>query len=203
MAQQSEPSARIWTVPNVLSFLRLALVPFFLGYLIAGDYIAALVILVISSATDFLDGFLARRLNQVTRLGQLLDPAADRLYLFAAIVGLAAGGLVPWWLVVLIVGRDVFLAALGILLANHGYGPLPVHQLGKVATFALFLGLPIIMVGPAFPVTELVAEPLGWAITLWGVFLYWWAGIIYAIETLRVIRLPNLPSTVRSDTLDR
>jgi cardiolipin synthase len=189
-------------VPNVLSFARLALVPVFLGYLIVGDFIAALVILVISSVTDFLDGFIARRFNQVTRLGQLLDPAADRLYLFAAIVGLAAGGLVPWWLVAVIVGRDVFLVALGVVLANHGYGPLPVHQLGKVATFALFLGLPVIMLGPAFPATEAIAGPAGWAITLWGVFLYWWAGVIYAIETLRVIRLPNLPSTVRSDTLE-
>ncbi|KQO99948.1 CDP-diacylglycerol--glycerol-3-phosphate 3-phosphatidyltransferase [Leifsonia sp. Leaf264] len=191
----------MWTVPNVLSMLRLVLVPFFLGYLIVGDYTAALVILVVSSATDFLDGFIARRFNQISRLGQLLDPAADRLYLFASILGLAAGGLVPWWLVVVIVGRDVFLAVLGIVLANHGYGPLPVHQLGKVATFALFLGLPVIMLGAAFPATAAVALPIGWAITLWGVFLYWWAGIIYAIETGRVIRLPLVPSPRRSDTL--
>ncbi|MEL4318637.1 CDP-alcohol phosphatidyltransferase family protein [Leifsonia sp. YIM 134122] len=202
MAEPSEPTNRIWTAPNVLSMLRLVLVPFFLGYLIIGDYIAALVILVVSSFTDFLDGFIARRFNQITRLGQLLDPAADRLYLFASILGLAAGGLVPWWLVVAIVGRDVFLAALGIVLANHGFGPLPVHQLGKVATFALFLGLPVLMLGAAFPVTAAVALPIGWAITLWGVFLYWWAGIIYAIETGRVIRLPLVPSPRRSDTLE-
>ena len=202
MAEPSEPTNRIWTVPNVLSMLRLVLVPFFLGYLIIGDYTAALVILVVSSATDFLDGFIARRFNQISRLGQLLDPAADRLYLFASILGLAAGGLVPWWLVVVIVGRDVFLAVLGIVLANHGFGPLPVHQLGKVATFALFLGLPVIMLGAAFPATAAVALPIGWAITLWGVFLYWWAGIIYAIETGRVIRLPLVPSPQRSDTLE-
>ncbi|WP_235492550.1 MULTISPECIES: CDP-alcohol phosphatidyltransferase family protein [unclassified Leifsonia] len=202
MAEPSEPTNRIWTVPNVLSMLRLVLVPFFLGYLIVGDYITALVILVISSFTDFLDGFVARRFNQISRLGQLLDPAADRLYLFASILGLAAGGLVPWWLVAVIVGRDVFLALLGILLANHGFGPLPVHQLGKVATFALFLGLPVLMLGAAFPVTAAVALPIGWAITLWGVFLYWWAGIIYAIETGRVIRLPLVQSPRRSDTLE-
>lgn len=202
MAEPSEPTNRIWTVPNVLSMLRLVLVPFFLGYLIVGDYVAALIILVVSSLTDFLDGLIARRFNQITRLGQLLDPAADRLYLFASILGLAAGGLVPWWLVVVIVGRDVFLAVLGIVLANHGFGPLPVHQLGKVATFALFLGLPVIMLGAAFPATSAVALPIGWAITLWGVFLYWWAGIIYAIETGRVIRLPLVPSPRRSDTLE-
>ncbi|MEJ3406028.1 CDP-alcohol phosphatidyltransferase family protein [Rathayibacter sp. YIM 133350] len=202
MAAQMEPSARVLTVPNVLSFIRLALVPVFLMLLVIGDFVAALVVLVVSSITDFLDGYLARRLNQVSRLGQLLDPAADRLYLFAALLGLATRELIPWWLVALIVGRDVFLLVLGMVLAGHGFGPLPVHQLGKVATFALFLGLPVIMLGVAFPAAAVVAEPVGWAIALWGTFLYWWAGVIYAIETGRVIRLPHLAPAARSDTLE-
>ncbi|THG35890.1 CDP-alcohol phosphatidyltransferase family protein [Glaciibacter flavus] len=190
------------TVPNILSFFRLALVPVFLVLLISAQDVAALVVLAVASATDFLDGYLARRLNQISRLGQLLDPAADRLYLFAALLGLAARELIPWWLVAVIVGRDVFLAVLGIILASNGYGPLPVHQLGKVATFALFLGLPIIMLGVAFPSLAPGAEPIGWAVALWGAFLYWWAGIIYAIETARVIRLPQPAASVRSDTLE-
>jgi len=193
---------RIWTIPNVLSMLRLALVPVFLAFIVIGDYVAALVVLVIASLTDLLDGYLARTLGQVTRLGQLLDPAADRLYIFAALVGLAANGLVPWWIVVVIVARDVFLLILGIVLANHGYGPLPVHQLGKVATFALFFGLPVIMLGLAFPTVQPLSEPIGWAITLWGAFLYWWAGIIYAIETARVVRLPLATDESPSDTLE-
>ena len=127
--------SQVWTLPNILSMLRLALVPVFLVFIVLGDYVAALVILVIASLTDLLDGYLARRLRQVTRLGELLDPAADRLYIFAALVGLAANELVQWWIVVVIVARDVFLLSLGVVLANHGYGPLPVHQLGKVATF--------------------------------------------------------------------
>ena len=182
---------RIWTIPNVLSMLRLALVPVFLALVVLEDYIAALAVLVVAGLTDLLDGFLARRLGQVTRLGQLLDPAADRLYIFAALVGLAANELVPWWIVVVIIARDVFLLVLGVVLANHGYGPLPVHQLGKVATFALFFGLPVIMLGIAVPAVEPASEPVGWAITIWGAFLYWWAGIIYAIETVRVIRMPR------------
>ncbi|WP_136707195.1 CDP-alcohol phosphatidyltransferase family protein [Agromyces sp. H66] len=194
--------SRIWTIPNVLSMLRLALVPVFLVLIVVGGYVAALVVLVVASLTDLLDGFLARRLGQVTRLGQLLDPAADRLYIFAALVGLAANGLVPWWIVVVIVARDVFLLVLAVVLANHGYGPLPVHQLGKVATFALFFGVPVIMLGLAFPSTQPVSEPVGWAITLWGAFLYWWAGIIYAIETARVSRLPRVADDSRSDTLE-
>lgn len=194
---------KIWTVPNVLSMLRLALVPAFLVFIVLGDYVSALVVLVIASVTDLLDGYLARRLDQMTRLGQLLDPAADRLYIFAALVGLAANALVPWWIVVVIVARDVFLLVLGIVLANHGYGPLPVHQLGKVATFALFFGVPVIMLGLAFPIVEPVSQPIGWAITLWGAFLYWWAGIIYAIETARVIRIPRVADESRSDTLEQ
>jgi cardiolipin synthase (CMP-forming) len=159
-------------------------------------------VLVVASFTDLLDGYLARRLRQVTRLGQLLDPAADRLYIFAALVGLAANDLVPWWIVVVIVARDVFLLVLGVVLANHGYGPLPVHQLGKVATFGLFFGVPVIMLGLAFPAVQPISEPVGWAITLWGAFLYWWAGVIYAIETARVIRIPRVADDRRSDTLE-
>ena len=196
-------STRIWTIPNVLTMLRLALVPVFLAFIVTGDYVAALIVLVVASLTDALDGYLARRLGQVTRLGQLLDPAADRLYIFAALVGLAANELVPWWIVLVIVARDVFLLVLGVVLANHGYGPLPVHPLGKVATFALFFGLPVIMLGLAFPAVVPVSEPIGWAITMWGAFLYWWAGIIYAIETGRVIRIPRVADEPRSDTLEQ
>ena len=194
---------RVWTIPNVLSMLRLALVPAFLVFVVVGDYVSALIVLVLASFSDLLDGYLARRLDQVTRLGQLLDPAADRLYIFAALVGLAANALVPWWIVVVIVARDVFLLVLGVVLANHGYGPLPVHQLGKVATFALFFGVPVIMLGLAFPAVEPVSQPIGWASTLWGAFLYWWAGVIYAIETARVIRIPRLADEPRSDTLEQ
>lgn len=184
-------SSRVLTVPNLLSFLRLALVPVFLGLLVNGEDAWALLVLAIASLTDFLDGAIARAFNQITRLGQLLDPAADRLYIFAALIGLAWRDLVPWWIVAVIVGRDVFLLGLGVVLANHGFGPLPVHQLGKVATFCLFYALPMIMLGQAFPELSWWSQPVGWAFGLWGAYLYWWAGVIYAIETVRVIRLPR------------
>jgi cardiolipin synthase len=184
-------SSRVLTVPNLLSFLRLALVPVFLGLLVSGEDAWALLVLAVASVTDFLDGAIARRFNQITRLGQLLDPAADRLYIFAALIGLAWRDLVPWWIVAVVVGRDVFLLGLGVVLANHGFGPLPVHQLGKVATFCLFYALPMIMLGQAFPELSWWSQPVGWAFGLWGAYLYWWAGVIYAIETVRVIRLPR------------
>ena len=184
-------SSRVLTVPNLLSFLRLALVPVFLILLVRGEDAWALLVLAVASLTDFLDGAIARKFNQITRLGQLLDPAADRLYIFAALIGLAWRDLVPWWIVAVVVGRDVFLLGLGVVLANYGFGPLPVHQLGKVATFCLFYALPMIMLGQAFPELSWWSQPVGWAFGLWGAYLYWWAGVIYAIETVRVIRLPR------------
>jgi cardiolipin synthase len=196
-------SSRVLTVPNMLSVVRLALVPVFLAVLVAGHDILALAILVVSSVTDYLDGLIARRFRQVTRLGQLLDPAADRLFIFAAVIGLGVRGIVPWWLAALIIGRDVVLLVLGITLANFGYGPLPVHHLGKVATFALYYALPVIMIGVAFPDVAWLSNPLGWGFAIWGTYLYWWAGVIYLIETSRVIRIPWAARGTQSDTLDQ
>jgi cardiolipin synthase (CMP-forming) len=201
-ATGNDVSSRIFTIPNVLSFIRLGLVPVFLVLIILGHDAWALITLIVSSVTDFLDGLLARRLNQVTRLGQLLDPAADRLFIFAALIGLAIRGVIPWWLVAIIVGRDVVLLVLGIVLANFGFGPLPVHHLGKVATFCLFYALPILMIGQAFPDAAWITNPVGWAFAIWGAFLYWWAGVIYVVETARVVRVPRGAERSESDTLD-
>ncbi len=200
---RDEVSSRIFTIPNILSFIRLLLVPVFLVLILRGDDGLALLVLVVSSVTDYLDGVLARVLGQVSRLGQLLDPAADRLFIFSALIGLAVRGVIPWWLLAVIASRDVMLLVLGIILANHGYGPLPVHHLGKVATFCLFYALPILMIGQAFPAAAWSTAPLGWAFVLWGAFLYWWAGVIYLVETARVITIPRLDAVAESDTLGR
>lgn len=198
-----EASSRVLTIPNILSFIRLLLVPVFLVLIIRGEDGFALLVLVVSSITDYLDGVLARRLNQVSRLGQLLDPAADRLFIFTALIGLAARGVIPWWLVGAIVGRDVLLLVLGVILANNGFGPLPVHHLGKVATFCLFYALPILMIGQAFPAVAWITAPVGWAFALWGAFLYWWAGVIYLIETARITKIPRPGEAAKSGTLGR
>lgn len=194
-------SSRIFTVPNVLSAARLALVPVFLILIINQHDLLALLVLAISSFTDFLDGVIARRFGLVTRLGQLLDPAADRLFIFATLIGLAVRGILPWWLVAVIVGRDVMLLVLGVILANHGHGPLPVHHLGKLATFCLLYALPTLMLGQVFPVIAPVSDPIGWAFGVWGAFLYWWAGLLYVRETLRVVRRGRVDGPLSSDTL--
>ena len=189
------------TVPNALSALRILLVPVFLVLVLVGEDLAAFVIIVVSSLSDFLDGIIARRFGQITKLGQALDPAADRLFIFAAVIALAVREVVPWWVVVVIVGRDVFLAVLGLVLAQHGYGPLPVHHLGKVATFALFYALPILVLGEAFPDLQVVTGPIGWAFTLWGAFLYWWAGLLYLRQTRELTANQPRESSNASDTL--
>ncbi|MER3386786.1 MAG: CDP-alcohol phosphatidyltransferase family protein [Microcella pacifica] len=210
MAQQEEDetsgtsavvSDRIVTIPNALSTVRLLLVPVFLALVLTGQDLAALVVIIVSSATDYLDGIIARRFGQITKLGQLLDPAADRLFIFAAVIALAVREVVPWWVVIVIVGRDVLLAVLGVVLAQHDYGPLPVHHLGKLATFALFYALPILVLGQAFPQVAAVSDPIGWAFILWGGFLYWWAGALYLRQTLALLAESAQPAPGASDTL--
>jgi cardiolipin synthase len=196
-------SSRVLTIPNLLSMFRLAMVPVFLVLVIGGNDVLALVVLVVSSVTDFLDGVLARRLGQVTRLGELLDPAADRLFIFATLIGLAARDIVPWWLVAVIVARDLALVVLGFVLANHGFGPIAVHRLGKIATAGLFYALPILMLGQAFPPVAWLTDPVGWACVLWGAFLYWWAGWRYIRQGRRMLKIPLAEEGAQSDTLGR
>jgi cardiolipin synthase len=193
-------SNKVLTVPNVLSFIRLLLVPVFLWFVVTGEDFLALIVLVFSSLSDYVDGQIARRFHQITRLGQLLDPAADRLFIFATLIGLAVRDVIPWWFAAIIVARDLMLLVLGIVLANAGYGPLPVHHLGKLGTFLLYYALPIIVLGLAFPAISGVTEPVGWAFAIWGAFIYWWAGIIYVGETRRLVRISK-DGTSQSVTL--
>jgi len=181
-------SSRIVTIPNILSVIRLLLIPLFLWLLGMHHFGGALVVIVVSSVTDFVDGFVARRFNQISRVGQILDPTVDRLFIFSTLIGLAWIDVLPWWFVIVVVVRDVGIVLLGPVLASHGYGPLPVHHLGKVATFALLFALPTLVLGKAVPAIVAYSAPFGWSLALWGAFLYWWAGAIYLRETVRLVR---------------
>lgn len=180
------------TVPNLLSMLRLALVPVFLYLLLNERYLSAIVVLALSSLTDYLDGYFARRFNQVTRLGQLLDPAADRLYIFSTLVGLSITGIIPIWLALVIIGRDLVLAIAYPILATHGYGPLPVHYLGKTGTFALLYAFPLLLMAYIWEPIAYILEPLAWAFALWGVGLYWWGAVVYLRQLGDIVK--NSPS---------
>ena len=181
-------SNRVWTVPNLLSALRLLLVPVF-AVLIVGRHDGwALLVLAVSGASDYLDGNLARRWNQVTRLGQVLDPFADRLYILTTLLGLAYRGLIPWWLVAVLVARDLTMIATLPVLARLGHSALPVHFLGKAGTFCLLYAFPLLLLGQLSDTLSLLAGSLGWAFALWGTGLYWWAGILYLQQVVQLSR---------------
>lgn len=196
-------SSRVWTIPNVLSFFRLLLIPVFFWLLITEQYGWAVLVIAVSSSTDFVDGYIARHFNQISRLGQLLDPAADRLFILTTLLGLAFIGALPWWFVSALIARDVLLIVLGVVLANHRYGPLPVHHLGKMGTFAVLFAMPVLLLAFALPETAWLALPLGWAAAIWGLFLYWWAGVAYGLQAARMIRDLRVAGAASSDTVDR
>lgn len=184
---------RVLTLPNVLSLIRLLGVPLFLWLVIGPqEYGWSVVVLVVGGATDWLDGQLARRWHQVSRVGQMLDPIADRLYIIAILVGLGVQHIIPWWLVVLIVGRDVMLACLLPALRSRGYTSLPVHFLGKMATFFLLYAFPLVLLGEGQTTVSLVCKVLGWAFAFWGTGTYWWAGLLYVRQTVRLVRGPEV-----------
>jgi cardiolipin synthase len=176
------------TLPNILSMIRLALVPVFLVLLLVHQDLWAILVLAFASITDYLDGFFARRLNQFTRLGQLLDPAADRLYIFATLIGLTIAGHIPLWLALIIISRDLILFVSYPILATHGYGPLPVHFLGKTGTFALLYAFPLLLMAKIWTEAEFIILPLAWAFALWGTGLYWLSGFIYLRQVRDVVK---------------
>ena len=180
---------RVRTIPNMISLARLLGVPLFL-YLFLGPHADAvgMAILVVGGTSDWVDGYVARRLRQVSRLGELLDPLADRLYIFATVVAFTLRDVLPWQFTAALVLREAVLAvALGVL-RRHGYGPPPVHYLGKTATFILLAAFPTLLLGSAVPVTAPVAVPLGWAFAWWGIVLYWVAAALYLAQTAALVR---------------
>jgi cardiolipin synthase len=179
---------QVVNVPNALSALRLALVPVFFWLILRHRDGWALAVVAVSGFTDYLDGNLARRWGQVSRLGQLLDPVADRLYILATLLGLAWRDVVPWWLVTLVVGRDVLLSVTIPVLARSGYGPLPVHFLGKAATFCLLYAFPLLLLAQIGGPVAQAALVIGWAFAWWGTGLYWWAGWLYVRQVREVVR---------------
>ena len=188
MAGTTTASTAVWTLPNVLSGLRLLGVPLFLWLVLGPEADGwALLVLVVAGATDFLDGWLARRWNQTTVVGQVLDPVADRLYILAVVVGLGLREVIPWWMAVSIPLRDALMWGLVPLLRTRGLSSLPVHFLGKSATFNLLYAFPLLLLGDGDGVAAELARVFGWSFALWGVGLYWWAGVLYAVQVRRLL----------------
>jgi len=178
---------RVLTIPNALSAARLAGVPVFLWLVLGlrtatGDY-WAVGLLIAAGATDWLDGKVARALNQTSRLGQMLDPAADRLYIAATIVALAVRNIIPWWLVAILAVRELVVGgALAVLKRRTGLGTLQVSLVGKAATLCLLYAFPLLFLGDHPGWGGTVARIIGWAFAIWGTVLYWWAAALYLTQ---------------------
>jgi cardiolipin synthase len=189
-------SDRIFTVPNILSFLRILGVPLFVWLILVPQAdLWAFVVLALSSITDWLDGKIARSTGQITRLGQILDPIADRLYIAAAIISFAIRDLIPWWLLVVLLGRDLLMSVVMVLLKRAGVVGLPVHFIGKAATFYLLIGFPALLLTALEGWAGDLALVVGWAFILWGTALYWYAAVLYIEQARRVLSGQRQPSS--------
>ena len=178
---------RVLTIPNAISAARLAGVPVFL-WLVLGPRTAtadywAVALLIGAGLSDWLDGEIARALNQGSRLGQVLDPAADRLYIAAIIVALAVRQIIPWWLVALLALRELVVGvALAVLRHRAGFSTLQVSLVGKAATLCLLYAFPLLFLGDHPGWGGTLARVIGWAFAVWGTVLYWWAAMLYLAQ---------------------
>jgi CDP-diacylglycerol--glycerol-3-phosphate 3-phosphatidyltransferase len=188
------PPDRVLTVPNLLSVIRLALIPVFIYVLLVKHADGwAVAILMFSGASDWADGKIARTLNQSSRLGVLLDPAVDRLYMVTVPIALALRGIVPWWFVITLLVRDALLVATLPVLRSRGLSALPVTYVGKAATFCLMAGFPLVLLGTWDALWSRVVGAFGWAFLIWGMYMYLWSFVLYLVQTTLVVRrMPKL-----------
>ena len=174
-ARGAAPTDRVFTIPNVLSVVTLML----------------------SGLSDYLDGKIARALGQTSKLGVVLDPAADRLYILATLVAFVLRDIIPWWLAAIIVGRDLVLAPAVWLLRRRGIAPLNVSYLGKSATFCLLYAFPLLLIGAHDWAVSDVARPIAWAFVWWGTVFYLLSGVLYGTQVVQVIRADRAGGTDR------
>lgn len=193
VVQNEQVSSRILTIPNVVSFIRLGMIPvfvwLFLGAETRSQLVVAFVLLGVIGGTDWIDGFLARRLNQVSVLGKLIDPVADRLAIFVAIIAIMirTDDVIPTPLAALILVREAIIAVTFGALEAKGYPRLPVNRTGKAATACIFTGV-------AFAAGSLVATGslveimriTGIVLLALGALLYWVAAVFY-VRDIRVM----------------
>jgi cardiolipin synthase len=185
-------SHRVLTIPNVISIIRLAGVPLFLWLILVPEADGwALLVLFLSGISDYADGYLARKLHQTSKLGAILDPVADRLYILSTVIGLGMRDIIPWWVAIILPLRDAFLWCLVPFLRTRGYSSLPVHFLGKAATANLLYAVPLLLLGDGTGVLAMLAKVFGWAFAIWGTALYWWAGLLYAWQVRKLLADPE------------
>ena len=187
-AAEGPASGRVWTIPNVLSFLRLGSVPVFLWLFIKGHENAAVIIYAVGAGTDFLDGWIARKTNSVSELGKLLDPLADRVFIIALAIALVERETLPLWLAVSIFARDALLLAAFPIMERRKIERIRVNFTGKTATAALLFGLTALAWSETSFAGAAAGEWLGMGFTVFGAVLYWVAGTMYAVEAVKKLK---------------
>jgi cardiolipin synthase len=193
-AEVDELPDRLLTIPNLLSVVRLALVPVFLWLLLGPQADGwALLILVYAGVSDWADGKIARIFNQASRLGAMLDPAADRLYTLATVAAFVVRDIVPWWVAALLVLRDVGVGICIWALGRNGFAPPEVTYIGKAATFNLLYAMPLMLLAQGGSTAATLARPVAYAFAIWGGALFLWSGALYLVQTRAALR-----SSVRS-----
>ncbi|TDC55688.1 CDP-alcohol phosphatidyltransferase family protein [Actinomadura sp. KC345] len=173
---------------------RLVGVPLFLWLVLIEADGWAIAVLVAAGLSDWLDGKLARVLNQMSRLGTVLDPAADRLYILATLIGLTIRDVIPLWLVVALVAREFAILPIAPIVRRLGYsGTLPVHFIGKAATLCLLYAFPMLLLGDHDGAAATAAKVTGWSFAIWGTALYWWAAVLYWTQTRQLALAGRVP----------
>ena len=188
MADEQVASSRIFTLANAVSVVRLMAIPVFLWLVVEDQLLIAFVLLVVAVLTDFVDGMIARHMNEITKLGQFLDPFADRLFIAATVVALAIQAVVPWWFVIAVMLRDALLGIGGLVMARYGAATLPVKWWGKVATFSMLVVLPLFLLGAVFPEVGEITNPIAWVLALATVVLYWVVGFSYLFDAISIVQ---------------
>ena len=191
-AGPDEVGEQVLTIPNLISFARLLGVPVCLWLVLGGTHTStkdwwAVGLLMASGFSDWLDGKIARAMHQQSRLGQLLDPAADRLYIVATVIALAVRGIIPWWLVAVLGVRELVLGVVLAILRRHGWGPLQVSFAGKTATLCLLYAFPLLFLGSHAASYAEVTRIIGWMFVIWGSALYWWAAGLYIVQARQLL----------------
>jgi len=193
-AEAASGEDRILTVPNVISAVRLACVPL-LVYLLLGaeQRRGAAVLLATLGATDWIDGYIARRWNQVSTVGKVLDPVADRIVLLAGVVAILIDGAAPLWVGVATLGREALISVGTVVVAALGGRRLDVSWLGKAGTFLTYFAYPMFLAGDAQLGSREVWRGMAWTLILPGLVLSWWSLGTYvpvALDALRKSRRP-------------
>lgn len=173
--------SQLWNVPNVISLLRLALIPVFIWLVVDGTYGWAGVLLGVIGATDWIDGYLARRLDQVTEVGKFLDPLADRIAVAVAVIAGLIAGVLPTWFAVALIARELLIGTGAIYGWTRGVTKLEVRYLGKLATLLLYFSISFFYGGAGFVALRWMT-PLAVVLGVPGLVIYYWVAVQYFFD---------------------